>query len=770
VAHTVLGIRHHGPGSARSVLAELERLQPDAVLVEGPSDATALIALVADEAMRPPVALLVYAPDEPRVATFYPLAEFSPEWVAMRWALAHGADVRFIDLAAGIQFAVAKAVFEPRLAESARPESAETQGDEPSRADEELDEPEAVIEADPESLVDELRTDPLSELAKAAGEDDGERLWDRLVESRRDPADLFTAVSEAMTAVRGALPEADSLTLQREAAMRRGIREATKRGHERIAVVCGAWHAPALADLPPAAQDDRVLKAMPRAMKTAAAWVPWTYDRLAAESGYGAGIESPGWYGHLWSGTEPLAVSWMARVAKLFREEGLEASAAHLVEATRLAETLAALRGRSVPSLTELNEAVRACLGFGSDLPLRLVRDRLIVGQVMGETPADAPVAPLAADLERETRRLRMKPEAGQKTIDLDLRSANDRARSHLLHRLAILGIAWGRTEQVRGKSGTFHEVWVLAWQPEFVVDLVVASRFGNTIAEAAATSAIEDARKADGLPPLTDLIEAVLLADLPAAVEVVVARIGDVAAVGADVPALMAALPPLARVLRYGNVRGTDATAVATVVDGLVARICVGLGNAASTLDDEAAADFSRLIDSVHGAIALLDDPEDRAAWREALGRLLDQDGVHGLVTGRTCRLLLDEGVLESPEATRRMRLALSPGADPAFGAGWVEGFLRQSGTILLHDDDLFAALDGWVADMPAEAFDNILPLLRRTVATFSRPERRSIGERATAGRRTATGVADTEIDEERAALVMPILARILGIAEPPP
>src|SRR5687768_17743264 len=49
---------------------------------------------------------------------------------------------------------------------------------------------------------------------------------------------------------------------------------------------------------------------------------------------------------------------------------------------------------------------------------------------VMGETPADAPVAPLAADLERETRRLRMRPEPGQKTIDLDLRSETDRARS----------------------------------------------------------------------------------------------------------------------------------------------------------------------------------------------------------------------------------------------------------------------------------------------------------------------------------------------------
>src|SRR3954454_641663 len=116
---TVLGIRHHGPGSARSVRARLEDLQPNIVLVEGPSDATALIPLAADPAMRPPVALLVYAPDEPRVATFYPLAEFSPEWVAMRWALECGVPVRFIDLAAGIQFAAEKEAFERRTREAA---------------------------------------------------------------------------------------------------------------------------------------------------------------------------------------------------------------------------------------------------------------------------------------------------------------------------------------------------------------------------------------------------------------------------------------------------------------------------------------------------------------------------------------------------------------------------------------------------------------------------------------------------------------------------
>ena len=57
--------------------------------------------LAADEGMRPPVALLAHALDEPGRAAFWPFAEFSPEWVAIRWALEHGVPVRFIDLPGG---------------------------------------------------------------------------------------------------------------------------------------------------------------------------------------------------------------------------------------------------------------------------------------------------------------------------------------------------------------------------------------------------------------------------------------------------------------------------------------------------------------------------------------------------------------------------------------------------------------------------------------------------------------------------------------------
>jgi hypothetical protein len=102
----VLGIRHHGPGSAHSVAEALAALRPDLVLVEGPPELDQVIPLLNDPEMIPPVAGLIYVPDEPRLASFYPMAAFSPEWVAIRWALSTGTPVRAIDLPAAHTFAL----------------------------------------------------------------------------------------------------------------------------------------------------------------------------------------------------------------------------------------------------------------------------------------------------------------------------------------------------------------------------------------------------------------------------------------------------------------------------------------------------------------------------------------------------------------------------------------------------------------------------------------------------------------------------------------
>ena len=94
----VFGVRHHGPGSARALRAALAAFAPDCVLVEGPPDADDLIPWLTHPALELPAALLVYCPDEPRRATFYPFAVFSPEFQALRYGLTHGVATGFMDL------------------------------------------------------------------------------------------------------------------------------------------------------------------------------------------------------------------------------------------------------------------------------------------------------------------------------------------------------------------------------------------------------------------------------------------------------------------------------------------------------------------------------------------------------------------------------------------------------------------------------------------------------------------------------------------------
>ena len=206
-----------------------------------------------------------------------------------------------------------------------------------------------------------------------------------------------------------------------------------------------------------------------------------------------------------------------------------------------------------------------------------------MVGTAVGSVPDDTPMVPLARDLASTQRRLRLKLE--DRTLELDLRRPTQLARSHLLHRLTLLEVPWGQLVEGRGAAGTFRETWRLRWEPELAVRLVERSAYGTTVEAAAAAYVVQRAGEDAGLAELTRAVEGCLLADLPAALEPLMAGLAARAAVHADVPQLMDALGPLARARRYGDVRGTDGGALDTVLAGLVVRVAAGLRPACTGL-----------------------------------------------------------------------------------------------------------------------------------------------------------------------------------------
>lgn len=781
----IFGIRHHGPGSAKSVRRALENFKPDCVLIEGPSDADELIAHVANsqEPLIPPVALLIYAQDNARQAAYFPFAEFSPEWQAMQYAISQAIPCKFMDLPQSIALGLKLQNMEILAKAAPIPEATRL-------IDREIEEAELAVEANDQArreLLLAVKRDPIGTLAGAAGFSDGERWWEQMVEQRLDDQGIFQAIEEAMSGLRDEISadlpvltevtgeeEKEDLALEplREAYMRSVIRKEAKSAR-RLAVICGAWHSPALSKMPSAKDVSALLKGLPK-LKVEATWIPWTHGRLQFESGYGAGVESPGWYRHVFKHEGNAALSFLVQAASLLRDEGIDASSAQVIDAVRLAHSLAAMRELSHPGLVEMKDAILSVICQGNPVPLSLIEKRLLVGESLGSVPETVPSTPLAKDLERLLKTLRMKREADEKLLELDLRKENDKSRSELFSRLNLLSVPWGEKQILKGKISTFHENWKLKWRPELSLYLIEASLWGRTIEEAAGNKAIDRASTLTSFDDLVELLASVLDANLKEAAARIIAQVEAKAALEGDIAEAMLALPTLARIARYGDVKGTDVSLLSSIIDGLVTRIAINLEAQVSSLDDDAADRMQKLFSLVLEALNLLAKDELKQKYLEALHKLARSSRFHGLVSGKATALMLEAGFITSDETEKFMGFALSRGSLPAYAGHWLEGFLTGKALIIVHDKKLFSILDHWVAGLGEETFTESLPLLRRTFSTFTYAERRQIGERVKQDSKFEGGDSDSahggsgeenELDEEKLAMVLPMMRTILGL-----
>ncbi len=726
----VLGIRHHGPGSARNVKDFLEQLKPDIILVEGPPEADDILRWSTHAELKPPVAILCYQPGNPQQSSFYPFAEFSPEWQAIRYARQQNIHVRFMDLPAAHQFAMEE----------------ETKN--------------APVE---ESEAHILHRDPISWLGRAAGFDDGEKWWEHMFEHRQKSESVFDAVAEAMQALRDELPpKEDRLEQTREAHMRKMIRQAEREMFQQIAVICGAWHVPALVNMPSVKEDTETLKGLPK-VKVETTWVPWTYRKLSFFSGYGAGIQSPGWYEHVWKYPGDDGTRWMTKVAGLFRRQQMDTSVAHVIEGVRLANALAALRNLSKAGLEELNEATQSILCNGEGIKMSLVGDELIVSNKMGAVPEDIPRPPLQVDIEKQQKKLRLPPTADWKDYTLDLRKETDLERSIFLHRLRLLGIRWGEQSDAKSK-GTFKEQWRLQWEPSFTIEMIEKGSWGNTTEEAASAFTIDQVQKASNLVAVCDLLQELIPAELEKAIDTCISQINNLAAASADVMELLQVIPGLVSVSRYGNVRKTDAGLITGILQSMITRVCVSLPSACVGVDEDAATLLVDLFRKMNDAVGILQLEEVTGEWQNTLTHIARNKNTVPLLSGYTTRLLSDYKLLEGEELVKLFSYSMSFAGQPAVAAAWLEGFLKGSGTILLIDEDLWSLVHNWVSELDEENFVQLLPLLRRTFAHYSTAERRKLGEKVRQGGGPVHRPVLAGIDEERAKQGIEIILNLFG------
>jgi uncharacterized protein DUF5682 len=746
----ILGIRHHGPGSAALLRKALDVLDPACVLVEGPPEGDDLIQYIADPDLKPPVAMLLHASDEASLASFMPFAEFSPEWQAIQWALKHERPVRFIDWPAAISLALQKAARE-----------------------------------DKESVPSQPRADALDLLASAAGFEDGETFWNGLIEqhgtSGQEAVSVFLSIETAMTEARaqeGLSPQSPDEVLrnnQREAFMRTNIRAALKEVEGNIAVVTGAWHVSGLRQATKPAYDRALIKDLPR-LKVEATWVPWTDSRLSAFSGYGAGVISPGWYRHLWSlytrrkmpSAEEFASAWQSRTAFKLREEGYTAPTASAIEATRLALGLAALRDLPMPGIAEMREASLAAMCDGNPVPLAMLERKLYIGERVGELGERVPQNPLARDLAEWQRKTRLKPQDLELEIKVDLRSEAGLLKSTLLHRLNLINVPWGKLLDAQAGRGTFREVWVIEWEPWYSVSLAEALVHGVTIEQAAANATLKKARETTSITELARLIQSALVSDLPETASSCIDQLQAVAVNSSEVTDLMKAVSPLVRVLRYGTARRIPEDAVRSLILSISVEINAGVRMGSRGLDEETTAARILAMEDYDEALRLLGDDALTSSWREELGKIVGDDQVTASIAGLSLRRLHDVRAWE-PEKVAAEFARHTGSRQPRESGAFLEGFLRGGSEVLLQDEPLLQLLDAWLCELSETDFTDSLPLLRRSMSSFDTVARRRVLEKVQRGRQQGTSAASHLASESNPAFeaALPLLYKILGLGE---
>jgi hypothetical protein len=721
----LIGVRHHSAACAAAMPAWLESARPDRVFVELPEEAAPWIEWLGHPEAEAPLALAAGAD------AFWPFADFSPELVAIRWAVVCGVPVECFDLP------IAR-----RAPSDAR--------------------------HGPEDGVDLPDWDTLVE-TPATGS---------TPEQTRRAALLY---GWALRRARGARPS----DLAREAWMR--ARLAAFPG-VRAVVVTGAFHDAGLHPDPrvdPVARVDAIPGSGPPPVVSL---LPWRMDLLDARSGYPAGIADPSWHARVYASLTtgaPIAdrvAEVMVEVVRAVRADRHVAGTPDAAEALRMALSLAEVRGLAAPGRAEILEAITTALAQGEVLGrgrvIARALERVLVGAGRGRLAPGTPRSGLLPHVEALVAALRL-PDADEreeKLVRLDpLRSDLDRRRHVLLRRLVALHVPYAILADT--EDDTLTHAWRLRWEPATEAALGLAGAFGATLEQAVTGALVRETPYDDGedAPSAADELSWLTTAaecGLPRLVATALAGLSGGLALRARLPEVVEAVGLVDRVLR-GHVPGLAAEGSPPGSPGAIAPFVLD----PAVLTETRAALYTAAVRALDGLTGS-NDPADAHALGALVRLALAEDRATDGRLGVAIDALAHDGAPRIAGAAEAARLRLGRvsaeelGAAVAAGIEGAEsddgrralgdrlgGLLSALGPLLEALPPLLDGIAGPVEALPDAAFLARLPALRHAFDARSTADRARlyavVADRLAEGREAAhEGDLDAAADAETAAI----------------
>lgn len=713
-----LGVRHHSPACAQRVRQHIRAHRPQAVLIEGPADFNPRL----DELRLPhqlPIALYSYANEAGQRAQqcWFPLLEFSPEWVALQEGAGIQAQLRFIDLPHW-RYRTRAPVHRPQR-----------------------DRYREVVQA----------------LCRRTGCDGDDALWDHLFEALPpdDPA-LGQRLDAYFAELRGDEPAGEE-DAQREACMAAWIAWAAAR-FERVLVVCGGWHVPALQRAWPALHPaEEPISPRPETEREAGCYlVPYEFRQVDALGGYAAGMPSPMFYQQHWQQGAAAAARWaLQRLVERLRARQQAVSTADLIALEQQALGLARLRGHPVPLRVDLLDALQSTLlkealdqpaPWSERGPLNpahhpLLREALLAltGDGGGRLHARTPLPPLVHDVNARLAACALQPRREPQRLVLDRRRPADLPRARLLWQLQLLGVGGVQLEALKAPQAAraldarlaFEEHWRLHQDGRWFPDLIEAAVHGATLPTAAEQVLLQ--RAADGQPAaLAEALLAAVRAGLQDLGDAFAQRLRHSLAQAQDHGELAQACLTLAELVQAGFWGEDPRPLLQATLVALAERLLwllEGRDGAGSAAWIEADVRSLRALQRLLG-LDLAD--LDGACLLSTCERLARSPDKPPALRGAALGVRVSQAGFPAPPALRAEVLALTRGMPPRDALGdFLYGLFACARALATEDDAIVRAVHVALQSLGDEDFLLALPALRAAFADFPPRERGAIAER---------------------------------------
>lgn len=720
----VIGVRHHSPACARLVAEAIARERPQAVLIEGPSDFNPRIGeLLLDHQL--PLALYSYANEAGQAAQcWFPLLDYSPEWVALREGRAAGAELRFIDL--------------PHWRYRTLPDAQRR----------------TAGQLNARSRYGQV----VDRLCRRFGCDSDDALWDHLFESvpaESTSDDLAQRLELYFAELRGDDPGTEQ-DQAREQHMAQWLAWAAAK-FERVLVVCGGWHKPALERALSSAGGAAAEPDVPQPLNERAAGcylVPFEYRQVDALGGYAAGMPSPMYYQWVWQhGVGAAGDRAMAKMVLRLRRAQVALSTADLMAFERTGTALAGLRGHAAPLRVDLLDALQSAVvkeALETPAPWSgarwlhahhhpVLREALLAltGDGAGRLHGDTPLPPLLHDVRQCMAEHGLEISREPRKLVLDRRRAEDAPRAHVLWQLRCLqvgGVQLAETRAPRAARGlarelNFEEHWRLQQNERWFPDLIEASVHGATLESAARQCLLR--RVADAPGDAVALVQCLMQAVRAGLYDMgrdLAQQLRDGLAESHDHGALAGAAQSLASLVQAGFwgedprelLEGTLALMAERLMWLLEGRD--GAGSAQQLSADVAAA-------AVFDTLLRLDLPAlDDAFVGQTLARLARSPSKPPALRGAALGVACQHGALAGGDvaAAHDEVIALTRAMPPRDALGdFLYGLFSCARALATENDGIVRAIHAALDGMGVEDFLVALPALRAAIGWFPPRER---------------------------------------------